>query len=1007
MTTTYKPAQLQAAIVAAITSWEKTNNASIEDAWGLDRRNIARTLYQIAQAESGGSNAVGDTHIKNPDNNASYSPWQINKQHTSQVKAGKQYDHTKLTNDPRYAALAAIEIANDATTSSGDAFARFFPWTKHRLTNPNDNGPFQFARGSDAPNDDERATAIAAFDSGGTNWDSLDFSGNTYQAYQPQAGLPTQSVAQSSGTVQGRSNPMATGDDEGLGPIGDTGSVPSWKAPPVGNVLQLTNFKERLRKAFIAKIGADLLKAEGTGMKPTDLDKSITIESINKFLRGDLLSEEQLNSVIKASIGGTSEESVKLQEALVQSIVSRVNDFNRSGDGYIPALEDNNAASSILTQAAFRHSTDPNDRSIAANDLLGINDLTSSDTTQERGTDTGGLNLQAGFTEPNTSAAQAQQQQAQQQQAGQQQTGFRSQPSEGLINYTNGIAQQFGGRTSVVGHPDDGRGQGWAIEVFDYQNNSLGIYQEDAGSGQFLDISRTFGEGGKGGQGQFGSGQASTTSSGYSVRQDPNTGNPQYWDNQSGSWKDGTPPAHSTFTNMSGETLIVDQFGNQVGSFGVGFDEAANVRDFGENQRQFNKRLGLDTARFGEDIRQFDTRFGEDVRQFDLGFGENQRQFNTTENRMEKTLAANNYFQGLEELGRNYRTLVQTSPELANAATNQGKLITDILRGGGDVLARTYFTRGGMSPLPEITQADLINNLTDEMAKVQQFEVDATMAENQRRVAADMQRAQDEYGAFRTKREADARSAYQQFVSNMAPIGTQMSNTYDVVDTAGQDAANARKAAADAKLATFTGIQNVGGMDNYDAGTDTFTDPAVQSYYQSAQDMADEAAGAADASNFTTTETDTWMDYSQPTAPAFQDWRGTSRFAGQPTFADWQTNVGQSFANTPMLNVPNTPIPRAVTQEELIAQSRAVSPPAVQSLLSGQMPSPLQFGGLPLPTFQQLQALTPSEQEMLNTRLLTEFNVPLSDVAFQTQRQFSAPSMDRNRDLARFRGYSV
>ena len=108
-----------------------------------------------------------------------------------------------------------------------------------------------------------------------------------------------------------------------------------------------------------------------------------------------------------------------------------------------------------------------------------------------------------------------------------------------------------------------------------------------------------------------------------------------------------------------------------------------------------------------------------------------------------------------------------------------------------------------------------------------------------------------------------------------------------------------------------------------------------------------------------------------------------------------------------MLNVPNSPIPQAVTQEQLIAQSRAVSPPAVQALLSGEMPSPLQFGGMPLPTFQQLQALTPSEQEMLNTRLLTEFNVPLSDVAFQTQRQFSAPSMDRNRDLAKFRGYSV
>ena len=1024
MTTTYKPAQLQAAIVAAITSWEKTNNASIEDAWGLDRRNIARTLYQIAQAESGGSNAVGDTHIKNPDNDASYSPWQINKQHTSQVKAGKQYDHTKLTNDPRYAALAAIDIANDATTSSGDAFARFFPWTTHRLTNPNDNGPFQFVGGSRAPDDKDRTSNQAKFDSGGTNWDSLDFSGNTYQAYQPQAGLPTQSVAQSSGTVQGRSNPMATGDEEGLGPIGDTGSIPSWKAPPEANSLQVGNFKEKLRQALDARAQEEYI---GSGLadigdgKPyltsgsfKGTKREVTMADVDALLRGTgdgALNDAQINSLLKASLGGTDEQSSAAADYLVGDLVRRVEFFKRSdNNSYLPVGDSSSMAAGVLNRAALNHNTDPNDRSRDVQNLLGVGETTSDD--PERGTraQTTGFNTQAGLGQtPTTGNAAAGDPNltgmwanpdvnAQQPPAGQ----FGSGPPAGLEEQVMAYADEVGGAYSLISTDP------WTYRVH-VDGKNTGIFRMDESGQHVLDVTDVYAEElkGGGGSGQYGSGQTSNTASGYSVRTDPATGNPQHWDSTTNGWKDGPPPNHSTFVNMSGETVIVDQNGQQVGSIGVGFDEFANVRDFGENQRQFNQRLGLDQARFGEDIRQFDTRFGEDVRQFDLGFSENQRQFNTTENRMEKTLAANNNLQGLEELGRNYRTLVQTSPELANAATNQGKLITDILRGGGDVLARTYFTRGGMSPLPEITQADLINNLTDEMAKVQQFEVDATMAENQRRVAADMQRAQDEYGAFRTKREADAQSAYQQFVSNMAPVGTQMSNSYDVVDTAGQDAANARKAAADAKLATFNFRNTPAFADTFNASTGTFNDPVMQSAFQSAQDMADEAAGAADASNFTTTETDTWMDYSQPTAPAFQDWRGTSRFAGQPTFADWQTNVGQSFANTPMLNVPNTPIPRAVTQEELIAQSRAVSPPAVQSLLSGQMPSPLQFGGLPLPTFQQLQALTPSEQEMLNSRLLTEFNVPLSDVAFQTQRQFSAPSMDRNRDLARFRGYSV
>ena len=1135
----YTPAQLQGAIIGAITTWEKNNNTSIDQAWGFDKSEIARTLYQIAQAESGGTNDIGDTHIKNPDNNASYSPWQINKQHTSQVKAGKQYDHTKLTNDPRYAALAAIEIANDATTSSGDAFARYYPWTAHRMTNPNDKGPFQFARGSSAPNDSERANAINAFDSGGKNWDNLDFSGKDYSAYNPTpvsgygdvSGIgANQSVA--SGTTKAgitpnnppnnpptTPSPAMTGmwanpdknakllksmwdnpdtnaalrasmwdnpdidaktktmwdnpdavaqqktmwddpdanakllnsmwdnpnknaqvrvamkssgsmwddpsrtaqsrtDEEGLGPIGDTGSIPSWKAPPEANSLQVGNFKEKLRQALDARAQEEYSYGkQGLGkLASTFKTNEVTLSDVDALLRGTgdgALNDAQINSLLKASLGGTDEQSSAAADYLVGDLVRRVTSFERSDNGsFLPIGDSSSMAAGVLNRAALNHNTDPNDRSRDVQNLLGVGETTSDDPERGTRTQTTGFNTQAGLGQtgatgnaaagdPNLTGMWANPDvNAQQPPAGQ----FGSGPPAGLEEQVMAYADEVGGAYSLISTDP------WTYRVH-VDGKNTGIFRMDESGQHVLDVTDVYAEELKGGgsSGQYGSGQTSNTASGYSVRTDPATGNPQHWDSTTNGWKDGPPPNHSTFVNMSGETVIVDQNGKQVGSIGVGFDEFANVRDFGENQRQFNQRLGLDQARFGEDIRQFDTRFGEDVRQFDLGFSENQRQFNTTENRMEKTLAANNYFQGLEELGRNYRTLVQTSPELANAATNQGKLITDILRGGGDVLARTYFTRGGMSPLPEITQADLINNLTDEMAKVQQFEVDATMAENQRRVAADMQRAQDEYGAFRTKREADARSAYQQFVSNMAPVGTQMSDSYDVVDTTSDayQAAQAAKDAADAKLATFTGIQNVGGMDNYDADTDTFTDPAVQSYYQSAQDMADEAAGAADASNFTTTETNTWMDYSQPTAPAFQDWRGTSRFAGQPTFADWQTNVGQSFANTPMLNVPNTPIPRAVTQEELIAQSRAVSPPAVQSLLSGQMPSPLQFGGLPLPTFQQLQALTPSEQEMLNSRLLTEFNVPLSDVAFQTQRQFSAPSMDRNRDLARFRGYSV
>ena len=482
------------------------------------------------------------------------------------------------------------------------------------------------------------------------------------------------------------------------------------------------------------------------------------------------------------------------------------------------------------------------------------------------------------------------------------------------------------------------------------------------------------------------------------------------------------------------ETVRIDmRTGEQVGDFlGQSYDAFADTRDFTQRasqfkttedrlEDQFRQSFGLEQARFGEDVRQFDTRFGEDVRQFDAGFGETQRQFDTTEGRMERTLAANNYFNSLEELGRNYRTFIQTAPQMANAATNQGQLIADILRSGGDVLARTYFTRGGISPLPEITQADLINNLNSEMAKIQQYEVDATTAENRRREAADLQRAQGEYAQFKSDRQREAQRAYDQYKAGLRPY--QVSSEVSTPNVAGFEAARDKyreeQGTADqlsdmaksfAQLPDFVIDKQFGGMDR-----------------QTLSDMANEAAGAVRAggavdqgtmetlglqytgppqSQFM--DTQTVSETVTPQVKEYSDWLTTSQF-GTPTmgFDQWSTQVGPSFAPTPLLNVPQVPVPHQMTQAELIQQSRATTPPAVASVMAGQMPTPMQFGGLPLPTFQQLQALTPTEQEMLNTRLMTEFNVPLEDVAWQSRRQFGTPSMERNRDLARFRGYAV
>jgi len=503
---------------------------------------------------------------------------------------------------------------------------------------------------------------------------------------------------------------------------------------------------------------------------------------------------------------------------------------------------------------------------------------------------------------------------------------------------------------------------------------------------------------------------------------------PVWWDptanNDAGGWKDGYAPEGrqqlTTYTTPYGEDVLINEEGTQVGSLGISRDFIVDQRDYQEGVRQFDvAEAGRDSrfyAGLGEDARQFDLGFGENVRQFDLGFGEDVRQFDTRfgedVRQFDESMAADKYFNTLEELGRNYRTLVQTSPDLANAATQQGELIRNILTQGGDVLARTFFTRGGQSPLPEITMADLINNVYDEANKIKMFERQSIEDENMRRMVADMQQGKSAYDAYARDEMLKPPPQTRQDFFDETAFNTAMSNfdpNYSYTETAEQQAQRAQNDEIISTGQNLIGALQTALSTGQIASNTTGTTRAVTDLEVAPlQEEVRKQQAAVQEAIRSNAQIDS--NYYTPVAPTREQFT-TTTFTDAPrpimNFENWWDQNKLGFNQTPLLNVPNVPTPNYTTQEELIAQSRATTPPAVQSLLSGQMPSPLQFGGLPLPTFQQLQALTPDEQQMFNQRLMTEFNVPLSDVAFQSQRQFSAPSMDRNRDLARFRGYSV
>jgi hypothetical protein len=421
-------------------------------------------------------------------------------------------------------------------------------------------------------------------------------------------------------------------------------------------------------------------------------------------------------------------------------------------------------------------------------------------------------------------------------------------------------------------------------------------------------------------------------------------------------------------------------------------------------------KLGFSYEELAQNTALEQSRQAEDARQFNMGFGEQQRQFNVNTQEAalqriaqgraaEEANATQRYFSSLEELGRNYRTMIETSPAMANAATNQGELIRNILKEGGDVLARTYFTRGGMSPLPEITQADLINNLNDEMVQLQEFEINAVNQENRRIQRADRDRARAEYQTFvnaemAKPQEMVGKSRFdQQGWDKMVGGWDEFvgSDRYAASIAAGEEAQAALDAFNFEEVAAAAVPRDATGAIDEMAG-------GLQAGLDAAQAQKNELQSAvAQAASETTMPsegmfTENWTEL----AP-----RNIS------TFDQWYDAGGASFGPSSLLTPPKLNIPRRVFQDQLIADARATTPPAVTSVMSGQMPTPLSFGNMPLPTFQQLQALTPTEQQMFNQRLMTEYNVPLADVAFQSQRQFGEPSAGRSRDLAKFRGYSV
>ena len=154
-----------------------------------------------------------------------------------------------------------------------------------------------------------------------------------------------------------------------------------------------------------------------------------------------------------------------------------------------------------------------------------------------------------------------------------------------------------------------------------------------------------------------------------------------------------------------GDQQFFDTLANDKHQFSQNF--GLNKDKFVESKSQFKQVFGEDQRQFNEDLtegkRTFDKTFGEGQRTFDLSFGEDQRQFDLS-------LLQEN--QALQEQSRQGSAAI--AAKLNEARQHTSEQMREILANPADYLARAYASRGEATPFGEVTQADLINQVTSE-----------------------------------------------------------------------------------------------------------------------------------------------------------------------------------------------------------------------------------------------------------------------------------------------------
>lgn len=439
--------------------------------------------------------------------------------------------------------------------------------------------------------------------------------------------------------------------------------------------------------------------------------------------------------------------------------------------------------------------------------------------------------------------------------------------------------------------------------------------------------------------------------------------------------------------------FLVDGTGTSTGGSGGGgggggggptaFDLAQIDRRNFETDREYN-----------EAVRQFDLKFGEDARQFDTSLGENARQFDATNTRL-----------NLSDVGN-------LGLGLGDLNLRQQQYIAEILRNPADFLARAFTQRGGESPFPEITQADLINKLSSEFDRIRGF-VGTEMGKRPGGAATPVQpnRLALTPGANGlitlpggiTWNPANGPMP-EHLTWGMPGVGTTpntvsdpgfMQQAFDADGSAQSynpaygtpeaniDAYKGREIADTQNTGFNFKVDENGSLVAYEDGTDG---PVRSRLSLVGEDGPELMINHGDGS-FDIVSNDDLKAMSK------------GKTSGKPGHKEGTTNA-QPYADGTLsglspdalgrLSLFDTAAVPRTTQSQLLDYARTATPPGVSAVASGNAPPTLDVtrnSSFALFSPQQYLSLTPDEQAALGTRLASE-NKSLGDFLYSSQRNF-------------------